>query len=96
MLTATRIALAGAALPLVLLPFRPILDEPRPDAGKRQVEQPVERALAPDSPPFSRRRVEPGLVRWHTDLQAALAAAEISKKPVLLFQLLGRLDDEFC
>lgn len=37
-----------------------------------------------------------GLVRWHSDHAAALAAAANSGKPVLLFQLLGRLDQEFC
>ncbi|MBK8099982.1 MAG: hypothetical protein IPK26_23000 [Planctomycetes bacterium] len=41
-------------------------------------------------------RVEPGLVRWHGDFAAARAAATRSGKPVLLFQLLGRLDEEFC
>ena len=41
-------------------------------------------------------RVEPGLVRWHADFAAARAAATRSGKPVLLFQLLGRLDEEFC
>ncbi len=33
---------------------------------------------------------------WHTDREAALAAARESGKPVLNLWLLGRLDDEFC
>ena len=40
--------------------------------------------------------VAPGLVRWHADLAAARAAAVKSRRPVLVFQLLGRLDREFC
>ncbi|MDA1263986.1 MAG: hypothetical protein O2816_02770 [Planctomycetota bacterium] len=35
-------------------------------------------------------------IRWHGDYAAALAASAQSGKPVLLFQLLGRLDEEFC
>ena len=42
------------------------------------------------------RKVKPGAVRWHSSHAAALAAAAKSGKPVLHFQLLGRLDDEFC
>ena len=41
-------------------------------------------------------RVQPGLVAWHADRAAALTAAKTSGKPVLLFQLLGRLDETFC
>ncbi|HEX6883213.1 MAG TPA: hypothetical protein VF530_07510 [Planctomycetota bacterium] len=63
--------------------------------SKREVELPVERALAPLAAP-SNRPVAPGLVTWHADLAAACAAAERSGKPVLLFQLLGRLDEELC
>ena len=42
------------------------------------------------------RRVKPGLVHWHADFAAAKRAAAKSGRPVLLFQLLGRLDEEFC
>ena len=42
------------------------------------------------------RRVEAGVVRWHADFDAARAAAGVSGKPVLLFQLFGRLDEERC
>jgi len=44
----------------------------------------------------SASRVRPGLVEWHSSHEAALEASSISGKPVLLFQLLGRLDEEFC
>lgn len=39
--------------------------------------------------------VAPGLVRWHTDFDQARAAADASGKPVLLFQMIGRLDQRF-
>ena len=40
-------------------------------------------------------KVAPGRVRWHADFEAACAAAKKSGKPVLLFQLLGQLDERF-
>ena len=40
--------------------------------------------------------VAPGKVHWHESLAAAIQAAKASKKPVLHFQLLGRLDQELC
>ena len=39
---------------------------------------------------------DPAVVRWHASYEEALAASRVSKKPVLLFQLLGRLDDALC
>ena len=46
--------------------------------------------------PFVNRRVRPGRVRWLEDFRAACAAAERSGKPVLLFQMMGRMDEKFC
>ncbi len=40
--------------------------------------------------------VAPGNVKWHSDFDTACQAAKKSGKPVLLFQMLGRLDQEFC
>lgn len=40
--------------------------------------------------------VLPGKVRWHDAVANARHAAGITGKPVLVFQLLGRLDQEFC
>lgn len=53
---------------------------------------------SPDEPRWTsgRQAVQPGQVRWHADFDAARAAARESGKPVLLFQLLGRLDEEHC
>lgn len=44
----------------------------------------------------SDRKVTPGKVHWHRSLADAIVAAEKTKKPVLHFQLLGDLDQEFC
>ena len=40
--------------------------------------------------------VEPGKVHWHATTEVALAAAKLSKKPVLVFQMMGQLDHQFC
>jgi hypothetical protein len=41
-------------------------------------------------------KVQPGVVNWHTSFAEALTAARKSGKPVLLFQMMGKLDDQFC
>ena len=41
-------------------------------------------------------KVQPGKVRWHAGFAAACAAARTSGKPVLLFQMMGKLDEQFC
>ncbi len=41
-------------------------------------------------------RVEPGKVNLHASFTEACAAAEKSGKPVLLFQMMGKLDQKFC
>ena len=72
------------------------------DPRKRKIELATEalvarsaaapaRAAALDNP-----KVAPGKVTWHADLAAACAAARKSGKPVLLFQMMGRLDQQFC
>ncbi|WP_372364983.1 hypothetical protein [Candidatus Uabimicrobium sp. HlEnr_7] len=33
---------------------------------------------------------------WYTDIQEAKKIAQKNNKPILLLQLLGRLDEEFC
>jgi hypothetical protein len=45
---------------------------------------------------FVNPTVEAGKVRWHKDFASACAAAAKSGKPVLLFQMMGRLDHRFC
>ncbi len=41
-------------------------------------------------------KVKPGLVSWHKDLTAAMNSASKSGKPVLVFHMMGALDDRFC
>ena len=41
-------------------------------------------------------KVAPGRVSWHPTFAAACAASLASGKPVLLFQMMGNLDEQFC
>lgn len=71
------------------------------DVGKDAVERPTENLLAGSlgdtgSGAFANPKVEPGKVTWHADFAAARAASAASGKPVLLFQMMGKLDDQFC
>ena len=75
------------------------------DRTKNKIELPTEGvlaiarrqvALAEAQKGFVNPKVAPGKVTWHADLAAACAAARTSGKPVLLFQMMGRLDDKFC
>jgi hypothetical protein len=70
---------------------------------KLVIENPLKDALAkagdataPPAPEATNPKVEPGLVRWHPSFAAACQAASKSGKPVLLFQMMGNLDDRFC
>jgi hypothetical protein len=45
---------------------------------------------------FVNPKVEPGRVHWHATFPAACEAARKSGKPVLLFQMMGKLDEQFC
>ena len=53
-------------------------------------------APAPARTDFVNPKVEPGKVKWHESLEEAQAASAKSKKPVFLFQMMGKLDDQFC
>ena len=86
------------------------LKKPRLDVGKGRIERATERLLVDGAqalrqsvaktgsatPAFENPKVEPGKVRWHTNFDAARAASGKSLKPVLLFQMMGNLDDRFC
>jgi len=75
-----------------------------PDHGKYTIEIPTKKLLAartvpaatPSAEAFVNPKVEPGKVHWHKDFAVACRAAEKSGKPVLLFQMMGKLDDRFC
>ena len=71
--------------------------------SKYVIEQPTKQLLAKEtasSPPaesaFVNPKVQPGLVTWHATFADACQAARRSGKPVLLFQMMGKLDDQFC
>jgi hypothetical protein len=75
----------------------------RLDIGKSVVERPTEQliasaATAANGPTSAlvNPKVEPGKVKWHADFATARAASAKTGKPVLLFQMMGKLDDEFC
>jgi hypothetical protein len=76
--------------------------EPIADRRKMVIELPTKRLIAarsstnPTAARSENPKVEPGKVRWHRDFAAACAASGRSKKPVLLFHMLGKLDDQFC
>jgi hypothetical protein len=97
-------SVAALALAANVLPGAPPTDpKPKSDHGKFVVEFPAKRVLArsANSPAaaaadFVNPKVEPGKVRWHADFAAACRAAGRSGKPVLLFQMMGRLDEKFC
>ena len=45
---------------------------------------------------FVNPKVEPGKVKWHATFDEACQASAKSGKPVMLFQMMGKLDDQFC
>lgn len=75
--------------------------ERRSDFSKMAVESPVKRLLSVPSPLSlermpANRKMQPGLVHWRADLESACEAAKTSGKPVLLFQMMGNLNQEYC
>ncbi len=66
----------------------------RSAAATDDIAKENESGRTPDSP--ANPTAEPGKVVWHDDLEAACAASRESGKPVLLFQMMGNLDDRFC
>lgn len=75
-------------------------DKPRPDFGKSIVELPIKSLISPTTEAelalSFNKKVAAGKVAWHANHAAALVAARKSGKPVLHFQLMGKLDQEFC
>jgi hypothetical protein len=67
------------------------------DVAKGVIERPTKKLVASTAATrFINPKVQPGKVGWHADFAAACAASAKSKKPVLLFQMMGKLDDQFC
>ena len=78
---------APAARPASSDPTKVKAVEPRVKAVVAELSAPA----ASDNP-----KVEPGKVHWHPSFAAACVAAQKSGKPVLLFHMMGKLDDQFC
>jgi len=66
------------------------------DVRKSDIESPLEKTIGALSSPAGNPKVAPGKVRWHADFATACAASRQTGRPVLLFQMMGNLDDEFC
>ncbi len=74
------------------------------DRFKGKIELPTKDVLANSAPAqparpadgFVNPKVEPGKVKWHATFAEACAASAKSGKPVMLFQMMGKLDDQFC
>jgi hypothetical protein len=80
-------------------------DAPKPKAADRTkkvvIEKPTAAVVAgsssvADTKDPANPKVKPGDVKWHASFAEACKAAEKSGKPVLLFQMMGKLDDQFC
>lgn len=67
------------------------------DSSKLEIEAPTKQRLSVSKRALeeSNPQVKPGDVHWHKDLSTACDASQQSGKPVLLFHLLGQLDQQF-
>jgi hypothetical protein len=98
---------AVGVLALAVFAAGPVMGEP-PGKGfmkppsKGFIELPTKEVIAarsagaPVALPFDNPKVAPGRVSWHTSFAVACKASRVSGKPVLLFQMMGRLDEQFC
>lgn len=81
----------------------------RPDMGKAMIERPLKsllltpEALKTESLPKAevskketKKKVKPGAVIWFPTTAQAKKNSLLSGKPVLVFHLMGFLDDRFC
>ena len=65
---------------------------PLADVSKAAIEFPLKGMLASKPAPAP----APTPVAWHASFDAALEASRDSGKPVMLFLMLGRMDEEHC
>ncbi len=76
--------------------------KPADRTKKEVIEKPTAAIVAGSSAPAAPKddpanpKVKPGDVKWHPSFADACKAAEKSNKPVLLFQMMGKLDDQYC
>lgn len=103
MLRTKTVVLYAALAPVVLAagPPAPGQVSPRRDPTKESIERPAGNVLAgaaeaPAGEGFVNPKVAPGKVKWHANFATACAAARKSNRPVLLFQMMGKLDEQFC
>ncbi len=72
------------------------IKKPIADVGKMVVEAPIKDAMKGLDATKLKSAYTPGKVKWHASFDKAVEAAKKSGKPIMLFQLLGNLDEEFC
>lgn len=72
-----------------------MIDVPAPLESTRPVKPSTLKEIA-DETSSDPNKVKPGLVTWHKDLETAKDASTKSGKPVLVFHMMGQLDDRFC
>lgn len=82
----------------------------RPDMRKSAIEMPIKTLLVPprelksellsinknDTKKEPKKKVRPGAVIWYPTTAEAKKNSLLSGKPVLVFHLMGFLDDRFC
>jgi hypothetical protein len=83
-----------------------ICDAANVDMRKSAIEVPLKNEISrltsqnealPAPPVLSANpKVQPGLIVWRKTFDEACKASALSGKPVLLFQMMGKLDDRFC
>jgi hypothetical protein len=103
-LSGLMLAAAVAAYAAAPPPTAPPANPPPgiPDRGKAVIESPAKTVIANTAPAkpgadgFVNPKVEPGKVKWHATFAEACAASAKSGRPVMLFQMMGKLDDQFC
>ncbi|HLJ97681.1 MAG TPA: hypothetical protein VKU02_31255 [Gemmataceae bacterium] len=92
-----------AGFTLILLAGTPLFGQVPPLAiTKEAIESPTKAVIAaqsstaPAAQALQNPKVQAGRVSWHPDFISACKAARVSGKPVLLFQMMGKLDEQFC
>ena len=75
---------------IIEMPAKAMIDQPNAESRLMRAAATTESESDEANP-----TVKPGLVDWHQDFESACEASKESGKPVLLFQLLGQLDQRF-
>lgn len=67
-----------------------------PKLIKRAAPKPVLQEEVTGIDDKGNEKVRPGAVTWHKDFDESRSASSTSGKPVLMFAMIGSLDDKFC